>query len=361
MRYLILSTIGLLIFLSACQKRLTFSTNSGFLQESKAVAADIETEPVHSKDDAADDPVIWVNSSSPEKSLIIGTNKKSGIAVYDLSGKQLSFVEAGRINNIDLRYDFKLGDEYIDMIACTNRTTQNIDLYTINKTTLQLVKLNSQVIHPDVQEDIYGCCLYKSDLSGITYVNVVSKAGEFEQWELFDDGNKKIGAKLVRVFDVGGISEGMVADDLLGNLFIAQEDAAVWKYSAEPESGNQRQMVCDFTNKNLKADLEGLTLYIKPKGKGYLLVSSQGNNSYAIFNRNGNNEYIASFRIEDGLVDGTSETDGIDVCSNFLGDNFPEGILVVQDGKNKDGKVNRNQNFKVIDWRRIKKITKPEL
>ena len=43
-----------------------------------------ETEPVVTDDDAADDPAIWINLDNTANSLIFGTDKKSGIYVYDL-------------------------------------------------------------------------------------------------------------------------------------------------------------------------------------------------------------------------------------------------------------------------------------
>jgi hypothetical protein len=52
------------------------------------------------------------------------------------------------------------------------------------------------------------------------------------------------------------------------------------------------------------------------------VVSSQGNNSYALFRREGDNAYVGSFAvIADGAsgIDGISETDGLDVTSASLG------------------------------------------
>lgn len=42
---------------------------------------------------------------------MITTNKKSGLVVYDLDGKQLHSYEFGKLNNVDLRYDFPLNGE----------------------------------------------------------------------------------------------------------------------------------------------------------------------------------------------------------------------------------------------------------
>jgi 3-phytase len=39
-------------------------------------AARVETEPVPSSGDAADDPAIWVHPGDPARSLVLGTDKK---------------------------------------------------------------------------------------------------------------------------------------------------------------------------------------------------------------------------------------------------------------------------------------------
>ncbi len=78
----------------------------------------------------------------------------------------------------------------------------------------------------------------------------------------------------------------------------------------------------------MTADIEGLTIYYAPNGKGYLMASSQGNNSYAMYERQGKNRYVANFEITDGeKIDGTSDTDGIDVLGFGLGPKYPYGIL----------------------------------
>ena len=53
---------------------------------------------------------------------------------------------------------------------------------------------------------------------------------------------------------------------------------------------------------------------------------------------------MGSFQIDNGKIDGTSETDGIDVVSSALGASFPSGVFVAQDGDNDDG----TQNFKLV-------------
>ena len=72
---------------AACQYgKATHKTADPVLE----VAATIETEPMRTGGDSADDTTLWIDRSDPSQSLIIGTNKKRGLAVYDLNGKLLS-------------------------------------------------------------------------------------------------------------------------------------------------------------------------------------------------------------------------------------------------------------------------------
>src|SRR5919198_762706 len=61
--------------------------------------ASVETTPVPHDGDAADDAAVWVDPHDPGRSTVIGTDKKGGLAVYDLDGRQLFFYGGIRPNN----------------------------------------------------------------------------------------------------------------------------------------------------------------------------------------------------------------------------------------------------------------------
>jgi 3-phytase len=58
--------------------------------------AGVETEPVPNMGDAADDPAIWVHPVDPALSLVLGTDKKGGLNVFDLEGNRLLIDTARR-------------------------------------------------------------------------------------------------------------------------------------------------------------------------------------------------------------------------------------------------------------------------
>lgn len=318
------------------------------------VFAVMETQPVSSEGDAADDPAVWVHPKNTGESTIIGTNKKKGLAVYNLDGKELFFYPAGKINNVDVRYGFPLAGTKIDIVAGSNRTSNSVGVWKVNPETKELEEVLARQLNSKVEE-VYGFCLYKSVSTQKFYAFVVGKDGAVEQWELFDNKGK-IDGKIVRSFALESQAEGMVADDELGLLYIAEENKGIWKFNAEPEASKYAKgsLIADFSNDLLAEDLEGITIYYAANKKGYLIASSQGNNSYAVFNRTGDNAYLGSFRIGEGkAIDGTSDTDGIDVISFGLGKQFPNGFFIAQDGTNDEATGQANQNFKVVAWDKI--------
>ncbi|MBS1787249.1 MAG: phytase [Acidobacteria bacterium] len=308
----------------------------------EAIYATIETDPVPNGGDAADDPAIWINPADPTQSTIIGTDKRGGLAVYDLSGKQIQYLPDGHMDNVDLRDGFSLGGQKVAIVAASNRKDNSIALYKVNPNTRLLENVAARSIKHDIAA--YGMCLFHSEKTGKIYYFGTSKSGDVEQWELVDAGGK-VDAKKVRNFKVGGVIEGCVADDQLGQFYVSEEAVGIWKYGAEPEAGSPRTQVAKVGDGHLFADVEGLTIAYGANGTGYLMVSSQGNHSYVVYRREGNNEFVKKFRIANGeKVDGAEETDGIDVTTANLGPAFPNGVFVAQDGYNDRG----NQNFKLV-------------
>jgi 3-phytase len=114
-----------------------------------------------------------------------------------------------------------------------------------------------------------------------------------------------------------------------------------------------------FAGANLEVDVEGLAIYETGKRSGYLVVSSQGDNTFHIYNRRGENRHIASFKVPD-----TGDSDGVAITSAPLGRAFPAGIVAVQNGEAQDppdtGDINGYEydgstQFRFIDWRKIAK------
>lgn len=321
-----------------------------------AVIPVAETDPVPSGVDAADDPAIWVHPEDTNLSTIIGTDKTGGMVVYDLDGTEIQYLPVGDVNNVDIRYNFPLGDELVALVTATNRTNNSLSIFTVNPETRELEDVASEVTISGVPE-VYGTCMYLSPVSGSYYMFVTSTdVGSVEQWQLMDDGAGLVTAELAREMTIGEgtQTEGCVVDDELGVLYIGEEGVGIWKYDAEPDGSDEGTLV-DSTDEegNLTADVEGISLYIAgDEGDGYLIASSQGSSEFAVYERGGDNEYIGKFVVIEGDgVDGVSGSDGLDVTNFPLGDVYPEGVFVTQDDTNIN--PDENQNFKIVPWEAI--------
>lgn len=313
------------------------------------VVASVETDPVPSEGDAADDPAIWVHPTDPALSTIIGTDKQGGIAVYDLQGQQIQYLPHGRLNNVDVRYKFPLAADSVALVVASDREDR-LAIYKVNPNTRLLEDVVARQI--DTGISAYGLCMYHSHMDGRFYAIINSEEGEVEQWELFATEDGKVDARSLRTFDVGERTEGCVADDEYGDLYIGVQEDGIWKYDAEPGAAIAGDEVDDQEPRGyIASEVEGLTLYQSSNGAGYLIASSQTRNAFIVYRRDGNNDFVMAFKIQAANgIDEVTHTDGIDTTSASLGPAFPEGVFVAQDHSN----GNSNQNFKLVSWQEIR-------
>jgi len=306
--------------------------------------AEGESGPVPSLGDAADDPAIWINRSEPGASRVLGTDKKGGLVVYDLEGHQVQDLRAGRLNNVDVRDGFRLGQRQVDLAVASNRDRNSLHLFAIDPANGRLEDIG-EIATP--LADIYGLCLFK-DRQGAIHAIANDKDGSFLQYRL-DGRSGKPQGELVRRFKVDSQPEGCVADDRRERLFIGEEDVAVWTLGAAANAPTTLEKVIGV-GEVVHDDIEGLALYHGERAD-YLVISSQGNDSYVVLDATAPYTVRGAFRI--GLnavrgIDGASETDGLEVTSANLGGPWNQGLLVVQDGRKR--MPEGTQNYKYLSW-----------
>ncbi|SHO55096.1 phytase [Vibrio quintilis] len=330
------------------------------------VKVSAETEAVAKGGDAADDPAFWYNADAPEKSQIIATNKKGGLMAYSLDGTELQYLKGGRPNNVDVIQSVSDGQGgTLALAAASNRDANTIALYKIQSATDTqdpIVALNAvgSNVSSEVSQllsgvnEVYGLCMYQSS-DGTPYVFVNGKDGSIEQWRISVSGSDVSGS-VVRTFSVASQPEGCVADTETAALYVGEEDKGIWKFSADESADSSAELVAEVDGKKLVADVEGLTIYNDGTNK-YLIASSQGNHTYAMYDINQDHQYKGSFALiadDDNGLDGASETDGIHAVSLNLGSQYPAGLFIAQDGYNVNATYTQeNQNFKLVDWQRI--------
>ncbi|MEM6413509.1 MAG: phytase [Pseudomonadota bacterium] len=316
-------------------------------QTVSSVIADIETSEVASKGDAADDPAIWVHPDNSAKSLILGTDKQAGLYVYTLTGDSVQFLPVGRLNNVDLRQNVTLFGRQGDYAAASNRSDDSITLFTIDPSGIvrELGGFSSSLPEP------YGLCLGTVDLALVVFVTY--KTGDLIAYRIVSDtegrqlSRRKFSTQL----------EGCVFDDVNQVLYVGEENKGIWRTSYSGTEFSAPALIDRVSGENgLVADVEGLAIYRKANN-AFLLASSQGNNSFAVYDLQ-TGSFLSRFSIDaNNAIDGVEETDGIDASSAPMGPKYPQGIFIVQDGTNRP--ASNKQNFKIIDWRKVKSILNP--
>lgn len=344
----------------------------------------------------ADDPAVWIDPTDASKSLVITALKDGGLAVFDLKGQVVQNILPAdygdiRYNNVDVLYNFPIKGRYVggeikaDLAIATDRENDTLAIYQIDPTTRQLVDVTSVNIPESIfgvddgELTAYGMATYTSPVTGKSYVFVSQREGtQIAQLELVaehhpGDAGFTINAQVVRTLTFPPSSdpdsdnpqvEGMVVDQETGILYAAQEQVGIWKFDAEVSGKTTGKLIDQVrpNGSNLEADAEGLSIYYADNGTGYLLASSQGDSRFAVYRREGNNEFIGDFAIGSaGSIDSTEESDGSQVINVPLGPDYPFGLFIAHDGANDPQVVVENDeevenistNFKYVPWQDI--------
>jgi len=202
--------------------------------------------------------------------------------------------------------------------------------------------------------NVLGLSMYRSNANGSYYAFVTDTGGGIQQWGLAEDGGRVTG-NVVRTLTLSSQAEGIVCDDAYGVLYVAEDLVGIWKYGAEPDGGTVRVLVDSTDGGHLVARVKGLSIYRASNGAGYLLASSQGNATIAVYGRKPGNPFLGAFQV-DGGAGRPIPAIGLDVTNFGLGldGGFPEGLFVLQDSQ-------FGANFKLVGWRAIAQAFTPSL
>ncbi len=340
---------------------IAFSLSSGFLCASlviasradapapRAIKAVVTTEPVASD---PDDPAIWVNRRNPAQSLVIGTNKAAkadggALYVWGLDGKTRQiFKDLDRPNNVDLEYDFALGQKRVALVAVTERLTSRLRLYQIAPDTGTLSEIapvgGIPVFAGETGEEAapMGVSLFRRPSDGVVFAVVGRKSGPTTggylwQYRLDDDGTGGVRGVKVRAF--GAYSgkkeiEAIAVDDALGFVYYADERVGIRKYNADPDVKDANREVALFATTGFKADHEGIGIVATGEKTGFIVATDQlpRSSEYHLFRREGEpnrpHDHTRTVAIVKG---GADSTDGLDITSAPMGKAFPHGLMAV--------------------------------
>lgn len=318
--------------------------------------------------DDADDPAIWVHPTDPSRSLIVGTNKAAApagaLVVFGLDGRiRQTIAGLDRPNNVDVESAVMIDGVTTDLVVTTERLQHRLRVYRISEGDQPLQELGVMpVLEGERAErsEPMGIGLYKRPADGALFAIVAPKYGGrtdyLWQYRLEGDGRGGVRGTLVRRFgafsDVAaepgelGEIEAIVVDDALGYVYYADERYGIHKWHADPDHADAGRELAVLGLSGYQGDREGLALFARPDGTGYLVSTDQipGGSVYKLYRREGESgrphvhELVAEART---TVD---ETDGLDVTLTPL-PGFPSGLAVAMHS--------RERNFALFDWARL--------
>lgn len=294
----------------------------------------------------ADDPALWADPRDPSRAVMFATDKTDGLYVHNLDGTVRQFLPDGPLNNVDLRDGFVINGKPQVLVAATERQRFGIVVYLFDPDTFEIrhhgfIELGNEFGEP------YGFCMGRQDEDFLLVPN--NKQGEARIYRL-EGGQPVSTVTLDRSVKVGGQTEGCVVDDERQQLYLGEEDAAIWRFDLAKDATNTPFLVAAVDNHQLTADVEGLTI-MRNRGASYLIASSQGDSTFPIWRiAEDSYEYVGRFAVHGGNIDEVTATDGLDAWSGPIGQ-FPEGALAMHDDSDGAGQ----QNFKIVDWREVRR------
>ena len=308
----------------------------------------------------ARDLAVWIHPTDVTQSLIVATDQISfGLVLFQLDGSFVTRNSALQPISVDLRYNFPLGGQRVTLIVASERAPNGmIGTFIINTdggTEIRDVSVPGDIINVTPGRDIAGLALYRSPVTGNYYAFITDTVGGIQQWQLADDGTGRVNGSSIRTLSLSSAAEGCVVDDLNSQVYVAEESVGIWKFGAEPNAGSTPTLIDSTDGGHLVPPVMGLTLYRTGSGSGYLLASSQGSLSFAVYKRESGNAYLGSFQVDAGV--GPLKTNGLDVLNLALGARFPEGLFVAQNSITSTNGI----NYKMVPWGTVARAFHPNL
>ena len=323
----------------------------------------------------------------------------------------------GRYNNVDIAYGLQLGDVIADVAVVSDRYNDQLRFFVIDPAGADAATPLQEVTAPeltflfnpdraavDEEQTAYGVAVWQP-AGGSTYA-VITQEGttriatarivstldgvgytDIEHLEMPGSFPLPNGETWVPCEEPGVQPqlEGVAVDQRTGILYATQEDVGLWRIQLPLGSGQPKLLdtVADFGvedvynpeteecepvdedapsfgGPNLVADAEGVDIYYGPGVTGYVIVSSQGDDQFAVYSTTGNNRSLGTFRVEGVGVDNINGSDGLAVTNRPVGE-FGDGLLVTHDEPESGEGVDPDRdptNFSYVSWRSIADVLK---
>lgn len=342
-----------MVWLAAC----LFAGGAAAQQQ---VAPTAETDSVLGGGNFRNAVAIRVHPLEPARSLVLLTDS-AGLLSYGLDGRLVSAAAESQLaTGVDVRegFPFLSGSSTLVALASTNalRLYRVLDAPDAGST-LQL--LPAQTTSSAATRTV---ALYRSPTSGAFYVLVGDGTGQYQQRavQLQQDGTLVVPAQPLRVLDVQAPSRAAVADDAEAALYIGDDEGRLWRFGAEPDSGDAGVLVASAAvDGGLPAQaVTGVAVYALAGGRGFLVTSSEVDRRFTVLDRAPPHAARGSFElVRDGGVDDVAGSRGLALASSSLLPGFAGGLLAAHDPLNEGGA----ENLKLVAWNSVAQAFTPPL
>jgi 3-phytase len=312
-----------------------------------------------------DDPAVWVHPTDPSRSLIVATDKHEstgGLYVYGIDGRQRQAVmPLDRPNNVDVEYGVRVGGRTVDIAVVTERRERRLRVFAFRRDGTgvdEIVPGGVPVLGGQAGPagEPMGIALYKRPADLVVFAIVAPKSGGSTdylwQYRLVDDGRALKGEFVRRFGSFSGLGpvpgeegeiEAVAVDDQLGFVYYSDERFGIRKWHADPDHPGAGRELAAFGLEGYQGDREGLAVFARGDGTGYLVSSDQvpSGTRLHLYPREGTagrpheHPRLAVIQTE------ADETDGLEVVSHPL-PGYPGGLLVMMNST--------PRNYLLFDW-----------
>jgi 3-phytase len=320
---------------------------------------------------------------------------------------------AGRFNNVDIAYGLRLGGRRADVAVVSDRYNDQLRFFTIDPLGARASTPLTEVTAPeqaflfspdrttvDEGHTAYGLAVWQPR-RGPAYAVVTQEGGTAVATARIVTAGNRLGYTDVHTIELPSAFplpdgttwvpceepgvlpqlEGVAVDQLTGVLYAAQEDVGLWRIRLPLGTGAPPRLIdrvtdfgihdrfdpdteectpidpddTGFGGHRLTADAEGVDIYYGIGDTGYLLVSSQGDDTFAVYERTLRNRPLGSFTVHGVGVDDINGSDGLAVTNRAVGD-YRGGLLVTHDEPETGPTVEPGRdatNFSYVSWHLI--------
>ncbi|MGH9034516.1 MAG: phytase, partial [Acidimicrobiia bacterium] len=258
----------------------------------------------------AGDAAVWVPAGG--EPLILAARPGEGLVLLDAARRLLDSVPLEAIAGVDVRQGAGDGSGSSALVVVGDGSRMRA--YRLDAPAYRFRELAGPL---PADLTVAGLCLYRSPATDSVSVFPFDRQGRMVQWELTMSAGRPLTAHRVRSIDVGGPVTACAADDANGAVFVSESGVGLRRLPAEPGSSEATLIDRIGAGGGLVAGVDALAVIDTAEGPGWILASSESDETFSFYRRDAGHEPAGRFPASD-RVDHCHDTTGIDAAGGFL-------------------------------------------